>query len=158
KSLPRAAVTDSWEACAPAGRDWPGGRATPADRGWSGLLDGRDLDGDLDLVAHEHAAGLEGRVPREAEVLAGDRRRRRERGAEVAVGVGRGAVELGREGNGLGHAVDRELTGHLGLGGADRHGGGREGPRGVGLDLEEVGGLEVAVAARVARVDGRGVE
>src|SRR5690554_5969426 len=134
------------QASGPAARDWPGGRATPSDRGWSGLLDGGDLDRDLDLVAHEHATGLEGRVPGEAEVLAGDRGGRGEAGAQVAVGVGRGAVELGLEHDGLGHAVDRELAGHLGLARTDGNDGRGEGPRGVGLDLEEVGGLEVTVA------------
>src|SRR5438128_645462 len=44
-------------------------------------LDGLDLDRDLDLVADEHAAGLEELVPRQAEVLAVDRRRGGEAGA-----------------------------------------------------------------------------
>src|SRR6476661_2224704 len=48
------------------------------------LLHGLDLGLDLDLVPNEHAAGLERLVPRQTEVLAIDRRRRRKRGADVA--------------------------------------------------------------------------
>lgn len=52
------------------------GRRHPVARGarlpsGSGL-DRRDVERDLDLVADEHAAGLEGDVPGQAELLAGD--------------------------------------------------------------------------------------
>src|SRR5690606_18822518 len=78
--------------------------------GASGRGDGGDLHGDADLVADEHAAGLEGRVPGEAELLAGDLGGGGEADALVAEGVGRRAVVLDREGGGLGHAVDREVA------------------------------------------------
>src|SRR4051812_21643166 len=52
--------------------------------GNSGLLDGRDLQHKLDLVADEEAAGLEGGVPHQAPVLAVQRRGPLEPGPGVA--------------------------------------------------------------------------
>src|SRR5690606_10618976 len=78
----------------------------------SGLLglargrDGRDLERDPDLVADEDATGLEGGVPGEAVLLAGDLGSGGEADAGVAERVGGRAVVLDLEGGGLRHAVD----------------------------------------------------
>src|SRR5699024_8122008 len=104
-------VPKTQEGCAdsriPVGRN----PAVGARRGaGSGCDDGLDLEGDADLVAHEHAAGLQGGVPGEVELLAGDLGLGGEADAGGAEGVGGRAVVLDLEGGGLGHAVDGEVA------------------------------------------------
>ena len=106
-----------------------------------------------DLVADEHAAGLERRVPLDAEVLAVDRAGRREPGLGVAPRVLADAAELEVERDRPGDALDRQVAvqlvvaaGGLDAGRAERH-------RRVVLDVEEVVRAQVVVAALVAGVD-----
>src|SRR5207244_9975603 len=61
----------------------------------SSLPNQRELESDVDPVAHEHAAGLDGLVPRQIPVAPVDRRRARERQPLLAPQVpGRPVVEL----------------------------------------------------------------
>ena len=71
----------------------PGGFRRPR-RSGSSALDRRDLQLELDLVADQHAAGLQRGVPGHAEVLAADRGPGLEADAGVAERVDRGAQEL----------------------------------------------------------------
>ena len=64
-----------------------------------------ELDGDV--LADEHAAGLEGRVPGEAEVFAVDNRLGGRAGLVVAPRVGAEAAEVERESRRLGDAARR---------------------------------------------------
>src|SRR5437870_3270565 len=74
------------------------------------FLDRLDLDGQLDLVADDHAAGLQREVPGEPEVLAIDRRSRREAGAQLSphVLLAAGVVDL--ENDLAGRAADGEVA------------------------------------------------
>src|SRR5690606_37204827 len=117
-----------------------------------------DLHGDADLVADEHTAGLEGRLPGEAELLAGDLGAGGETDAFVAEGVGGRTVVLDREGGGLGHAVDGEVAEDGELLAAALDAGADEGPGRLVLGVPEVGGGQVVVAVLVAGVDGRGLD
>src|SRR5690606_30931163 len=65
---------------------------------------------DGDLVAERQASGLEGGVPVDAEVRTVDLRRRRSARLRLTVAVGRDSAELGRQGDGLRHAAERELA------------------------------------------------
>src|SRR5690606_29729742 len=67
-----------------------------------------EVDGDV--VAEGDAAGLEGRVPADAEVVAVDLGRGACGRLGLAVAVGDDATELTLEGDGLGDAAQRELT------------------------------------------------
>jgi hypothetical protein len=78
--------------------------------GRGGREDRLDVERDGDLVAEQHAAGLEGRVVGEAEVLAVDDRGGRRAELGVAVGVAAEAAELDVERDGLGDAADGELA------------------------------------------------
>src|SRR6188768_2022994 len=53
------------------------------------LLDGFDVDFDLDVVADHHTAGFQRLVPGQAEVFAADRSLSREDGSGVAPGIRR---------------------------------------------------------------------
>ena len=113
----------------------------------------------VDLLADEHAAGFEGGVPVDAPVLAVDGGLALEPDALVAVGVDGGAGVLEVDGHGLGDALDGEVAGDpvvLGVDLLDRGGG--EGDLRVGLHVEEVVALEVAVAVGVAGVDAGGLD
>src|SRR3954451_15013315 len=83
----------------------------------SGVLDGRDLELQDDLVADQDAAGLQRGVPGDAVVLAADGHRALEADPLVAVRVLRGAFELERDGDPVGHVLDgqvaRDLEGGL---------------------------------------------
>ena len=96
-AAPGRATRHDDERPVPRERD-TGRRRAPGARS---ALDGRHVERDGDLVADEDAAGLEGRVPGQAEVLAGDRDGGLEAGTRVAERVDRGAVELGVELDGL---------------------------------------------------------
>src|SRR5690606_3628730 len=65
---------------------------------------------DSDVLADQHAPGFESRVPREAEVLTVDRRRRRCTGLVVAVRVLAEAAELELEAHRLRDAADRQVA------------------------------------------------
>ena len=67
----------------------------------------------VDLLADQHAAGLEGGVPGEAPVLAVHDDRTLEADAAVAEGVGGRATEAEGDRDGVGDALDGQVTGHL---------------------------------------------
>jgi len=79
----------------------------------SRLQDGRDLDVEGDLLADEHAASLEGRVPDDAVVLAVDRGLALEAGPYVAEGVLGGAEVGERDRDGVGLILDGEVAGEV---------------------------------------------
>src|SRR3546814_16771381 len=102
----------------PATRTWING-STPTrrlrvgvqmKRGDSGVLDGRDVELELDLLGDEHATGLERGVPGEAPVLAVDGDLALEAHADVAErGLGgAGELEGKRDGLEIGRAACRE--------------------------------------------------
>src|SRR5690606_39851537 len=74
------------------------------------LLDGLDLEAQLDVVADQEAAALERDVPGQAEVLAGDLAGGGEAGAEHAVGAVGRAVVLDGQLDRAGDAVDRQVA------------------------------------------------
>src|SRR5215469_1905035 len=74
-------------------------------------LDELHVEGDVDVLADEEAAGFEGRVPREAEVLAIDLRGGGEADAGVSPGVlARRAGSLNRKCDGPGYAADGQFA------------------------------------------------
>src|SRR5690349_23477848 len=88
---------------------WPRG-------GWSGRpgsggLDRREVELELDLLRDEHATGLEGGVPGEAEVLAVDLRGALEADPDVAEGVLGRAGLLEDDGQRPGDVADGEVAG-----------------------------------------------
>src|SRR5690606_7473062 len=115
--------------------------------GWSsGLLDRRDVELEVDLLAHEDAAGLQGGVPVHAPVLAVDGGLALEADALVAERVdGRAGVgEVDRDG--LGRALDGEVTGDPVLGVAELLDlGAAERDLRVGVHVEEVVAPQVRV-------------
>src|SRR5690606_35132844 len=127
-------------------RRWRRRRRTPPTRaGVDGVRrgegsgrDGLDLEVDLHLVAHQHAAGLERRVPGQAEVLPGDLGAGGEADARGAERVGRGTVELRGELDAARGAADRQVAGDDVVLAVLADVGGDEGPLRVRLDLEEV--------------------
>src|SRR5215207_1822934 len=74
------------------------------------LLDGLDLELETDLLADDHAAGLECDVPGEAEVLPVDLGRGREAGPPAAPRVARPPVVLDVERDRPGHPVHAQLS------------------------------------------------
>src|SRR4029450_10863361 len=119
------------------------------------LLDGGDVELQLDLLAHQQVAAaerlVEGHVPVAAVELAGDL----ERDALVAPRVGLLALYLGGERDRLGDAVHRQVAGDLERVLVDLLDGGRlESELRVLLDAEEVGRAQVLVTPGVAGVDG----
>src|SRR5690606_9489209 len=123
------------------------------------LQDGGHLELEGDLLAHEHATGLERRVPGEAPVLAVDDHAALEPEAGVAEGVDGGARVLEVEGDRAGRALDGEVAGHpvgrvvhhLDRGAAELDGR-------VVLHVEEVVAAQVRVAVGVAGVDAGGLD
>ena len=75
----------------------------------SGRLDGRDLELQGHLLGDEHATGLEGGVPDEAEVLAVDVDLAAQAHALVAERVERGALELEVDDDGAGDIAWRAV-------------------------------------------------
>ena len=128
----------------------PTGDAASAQRSGSGL-DQLDVQDDLDLLAHEDAAALDGDVPGQAEVLAVDLGGRLEAGAGAAPRVGRDAGEVQVEVHLAGDALDGEVAHEL-VGG---HRGGGEGHHREAVGVEEVGRRQVRVAVGAAGVDRR---
>src|SRR6266567_9449210 len=81
--------------------------------GGSGVLDRGDLELEGDLVADQDAAALERGVPGDPVVLAVDRHRALEPDPLVAERVLRSALELERDRDRVGHALDGQVTGDL---------------------------------------------
>src|SRR4051812_13000539 len=83
------------------GVSWPwraGARAAPADAGLVlGLLGGRDVEGELDLVGDEHVAAAERLVELHAVVAPAELAGHLQADLLVAVGVDVDAVDLGGE-------------------------------------------------------------
>ena len=75
------------------------------------VLDEGELELERELVADEHATGIELRIPRHAPVLAIDAAGALETGTQVAERVGVDADELERDRHGLRHVTDRQITG-----------------------------------------------
>src|SRR4029077_11766551 len=124
-----------------------------------GLLHRLDFGLNLDAISDEHAAGLERLIPRQTEVLAIDRRRRRERGADVAPRVLRLAVlfdakhHLARDAPDCQIADDIDLVARSWLDArAD------ETQFGILRGVEEIRRLEMSIAVRHACLDARGVD
>src|SRR5699024_5053384 len=111
------------------------------------------LDGDLDLVGDQHAPGLQGCVPGQAELLAGDRGLAGEAGAVGAEGVGGGALVGEVEHDGPGGAADGQVAVEL----VALELGGHEGQARVALGVEEVRAAQVVVAVLVAGGDRGGL-
>src|SRR5450759_4171267 len=122
--------------------------------GRSGLLAGLDLQGDGDLVADDYAAALERHGDVDAEVTAVEDGGGLETGDGTVAHAGVDAVELHGELDGLGHAVQGELTVEDEVGARGAQAGGGESHGGVLLHLEEVCGTDVAVALVVAGGEG----
>src|SRR3954454_20450787 len=87
--------------------------AGPVEGSPGGAADGRDLELENDLLTYQDAASLKRCVPVHAPVLAVDRGLPFEPDAMVAKGIHRGTGVFELDGNGLGHALDREITGDL---------------------------------------------
>src|SRR6478672_10520363 len=132
----------------------------PVSSRWrSGVLDGRDVELELDLLADEHAAGLERGVPGQAPVLAVDGGRALEADAQVAEGVTGRAGGLELDGDRLGDALHGQVAGDQPGGGVLALDLGRdEGDLLVVVGVEEVGGLQVAVAVGDTGVDAGGLD
>src|SRR4051794_19743749 len=125
----------------------------------SGVLDGRDLELQDDLVADQDTAGLQRSVPGDAVVLAADGHRALEADADVAERVGGRALELERDGDRVGDALDGQVTDQLeGRLVQLLHRGRDEGDLRVLREGEEVVAAQVLVALGVAGVDARGVD
>src|SRR4051812_12757165 len=103
-------MSDSYTHDGPRSR-WGARAVSCGARRASGLLDGRDVELEADLVGDEHAAGLERGVEGDAPVLAVDRGGALEAGADVAERVLGEAGELEGHGDRLGGVADREVTG-----------------------------------------------
>src|SRR5690606_8596608 len=125
----------------PSGDDSGGGcrgiRPRSGGCGRSGLQRTLQVERDGDVLADEHAAGLEGGVPGEAEVLPVDDGLRRRTGLVVAPRVGAEAAELEVEGDRLGHPVNGEVAVDEEVAALDADTGRDEVDGRVGLDVEE---------------------
>src|SRR5205085_8285541 len=111
------------------------------------------LDLQIDFLAHEEAAGLQGDVPRDAPVLTINLGAGGEADPEAAPRIDARALVLGVQDHGARDVTDGEIAGDPKLVAADPlHLRGPERDRGVRLDLEEVGRTEV----RVSLIDARG--
>src|SRR5205814_7293674 len=119
----------------------------------SGLEHGLDLELDGHLVADDDAAALDGGVPADAEVAPADLRSGGEAGPGAAVGVGPEPVQLQRQRDVPGHALEGELAVHDVVVAVPAHAGRAVGHRGVVLDVEEVGRPDVRVALLLAGHD-----
>jgi hypothetical protein len=141
------------------GRGRPAPAAPAVEGGGSGLLGGRDVEGQLDLVGDEHVAAAEGLVELHAVLAAAELAGELQADLLVAVGVDVDAVDLGGEDELVGDAVQREVAddavGVL-VDGLDA--GGLEGEVLVGVGVEEVGRAQVRVALGLVGVDRGGLD
>src|SRR6266516_2057114 len=128
----------------------PGGRWWALSVGRLGWVeDGFDLDEDLDAVADDHPAAVQGDVGADAEVAPVELGGGREAGPGAAVGVAGEAVDVQGQGDRPGHPVQGQLAADVEAVLAVADAGGAEGHRRVGVGLEEVGRAEVLVALGV---------
>src|SRR4051812_49595375 len=105
---------------------WAGAGAAPADCwGVLGLLGGRDVEGELDLVGDEHVAAAEDLVELHAVVGAAELAGDLQADLLVAVGVDVDAVDLGGEDGLVGDALQRAVVDDRGGGLVDSLGRGR---------------------------------
>src|SRR5690606_34208146 len=108
-----------------------------------------NLDGELDLVAHQHASGLQRLVPGEAEVPAVDAAAGAEADALATPRVLPASLVDHVEGHLASHVLDREIAHQLELiaRGCERpaYGTAPEADGRILLDLQEVGRAEVVV-------------
>lgn len=119
-----------------------------------GGLDGGEFDFDGDLLADEDAAGFEGHVPVEAEILAVDGGFDGQAGALHAVEVFELALIFGIEGDGLCDAVHCQVASYAVLVAAERLDvRAFEGDEWILFRVKEIGGAEMRVALFVAGVD-----
>ena len=130
--------------------------------GWSdrsGGADRRDVELELDLLGDEDAAGLERGVPGQAPVLAVDGGATLEADAQVAERVLGGTGLLEDDRDGLGDVLDGQVAGDRPSRSPSRSTEVEEKRdlREV-LGVEEVAGLEVAVAVRDAGLDAGDVD
>src|SRR6266540_219900 len=117
-----------------------------------------DLDLEVDLLAHQEAARLDGHVPGHPPVLAVDRRPRRRGEHRLRFHIRPPSEELSREGDGPRDVLDREVAVELERGAPRRpHGGARERQHRVLLGLEEVAAHQVLVALFGVRRDALGL-
>src|SRR4029078_13124274 len=117
-----------------------------------------DVDLELDLVRDQEAAGLERGVPGQAPLLAVQGGAALEAEAGVAErGLG-GAGQLEVDRDRLGDVLDGQVAGDGPVVAVAGDLGGDEGDLGVGLDVEEVGAVQVAVAVRDTGVDAAGLD
>src|SRR5690606_14670284 len=115
-----------------------------------------DLERDLDLVAHEHAAGLQRRVPGQAEIPTVDDRLRREGRLFVPPRILAPALVRGLEHDFLRHPANGQVADHAELPVALRlHPTAPEGDLRVVLHIEKVRGTEMIVPLLLAGVDAR---
>src|SRR5918996_4145488 len=128
-------------------------RATRSSAGHSFALSELEVDLELDLLAHQDAAGVERHIPVEAPVAAIDRARQRATDLAIAGGIDAPAAVLVVELDLVGDALDGEIADDLvavsplsDLLGLEDH-------RGVVLDIEEIRAPEVLVAIDAAGVD-----
>src|SRR5450631_3641313 len=164
-----------WVRCAPPAVDHVGfpeqapkttalgrSRGRSLDEGASGrrvgLGDRRDVELKLDLLADQYATGLQSRVEAQAPVGTADGRATFETHADVAVGVLRRADLLEDNGHRMGDGLNGQVAGDTPVGTVTLDSGGDEGDVGVVLNVEEVGGLEVAVALLLACGDAGGLD
>src|SRR3954451_9166817 len=121
-------------------------------------LDQREVEEDLDLLADEHAAGLEGLVPVEAEVRALDLADDLETDAGVAPRILVNALRDALEDDLARGAANRQVTGDaVGLLVELLDAGGPERQLRVVLDVEEVGRAKMLVALARTRGGAGGV-
>src|SRR3954453_10074155 len=156
-TAPRRSVAGGG-AAGPGGGGRPGPRRWRRGRWWSGsrsrLLDGGDVEAQLDLVGHEHVARAEHLVELHVEVgaveLAGDL----ERDALVTPRVDLGALDLGFEHDLARDPVHRQLSDNLEGVLVDRADLRRaECDLREALHVEEVSRAQVLVALGLVRVD-----
>jgi hypothetical protein len=117
-----------------------------------------DVEGDIDLVADDHATGFEWGVEANSEVTTDDARRRAIGDAVVAPRIGRVTADAGGKGHALRRAADRQIA-------LDRECWAAAGDRGASerelwivRDVEKVGRAQVRIARFVARADARCID
>src|SRR5246127_1997234 len=115
-----------------------------------------DIEGDGDLVPNQNAAGLEGGIPGQAEVLPVDLCARRDRNPSVAPGIFRGwSWPFNRKADLVGNATDGQITFHRQFSLAHDVDARRLEVQGRELlHMKEIGALEVSIALVIAGVNG----
>src|SRR6266496_4456160 len=118
-----------------------------------GLFNGFHSELDLDDVTHKETTGLQGQVPGQSEVVAVDRGPGIEGDNLPAHGILPTSGELGVQHDLACDAADGQIPDHLRMVAAQQlHAGALERDRGVTLDIQEIGGLQVIVAILYPRI------